>query len=462
MTKHYDTFTARHPLYRSCLPDWRFAYLAYQGGLDFKREHLFRHPAETAASFAERVRRVHYENYVAAVVEEKAALLFKRPPYRHADHPLWHQFNADIDRLGTSRDDFARRAFILSQIFGFLPVLVDLPPADDPDGRSAPYCVPILPFDLLNWADDDRGRLSWALIRETTRSAPGPDDPPAQRERFRIFDTTSWSLYQTAPDPAGGVVKIAQGDHNLGCVPLAFLYDKPHPTEHAVGLSSLLSIAERAKNILNNNSLIRDIADRCLFPFLAAQDYQGASEQRDRRVGTALMFWYPQGGSAPQWIEPDTSAIQTLRELNELETRRIYAEANLDLGFAEPLSPRSGIAHAYEWRRTNDDIAAKARSLEQFERSLDRLFAAWLNLRDFKSTISYPRDFSVLSFRSRLEEASNVLRLPLPPSALRLYLKRFIPELLDNLPADQAALLDADIDALTLPSTPIAPPPPTY
>ena len=110
MNQTYDLFSARHPIYRRCLPDWRFVYLAYHGGLDFKREHLFRHPAETASSFAERVRRVHYENYVAAVAEEKAAILFKRPPYRSANRPtpLWHAFNADVDRLGSSRDDFAR------------------------------------------------------------------------------------------------------------------------------------------------------------------------------------------------------------------------------------------------------------------------------------------------------------------------------------------------------------------
>ena len=60
MTDNHDLFAARHPLYRQCLPDWRFVYLAHQGGVAFKREHLFRHPAETATSFAERVRRVHY------------------------------------------------------------------------------------------------------------------------------------------------------------------------------------------------------------------------------------------------------------------------------------------------------------------------------------------------------------------------------------------------------------------
>ena len=456
MTDNYDLFAARHPLYRHCLPDWRFVYLAYQGGVAFKREHLFRHPAETATSFAERVRRVHYENFVASIAEKKTALLFKRPPYRAADHPLWEQLNADADRLGNDRDEFVRRCFLLSQIFGWLPVLVDLPSQDSPDGRSAPYCVPILPFDFLNWASDDRGRLTWILVRERRRDAADPFARPAERERFRIFDTRKWYLYETASDPADGVVLIAEGEHALGRVPVAVLYDRRHPTEPLVGVSTLLSIAERAKTILNNNSLIRDIADRCLFPFLAAEDYQGTGEQRERRIGTALMFWYPQGGSAPQWVEPDTSAISTLRELNEIEVQRIYDEANLDRGFAEPLAPRSGVAHAYEWRRTNDDIAAKARSIERFERSIDRLFAAWLDLRRFDSTISYPRDFSVLSFQSRLQEAETVFKLPMPQSARRQYLKRFVPELLDNLPPDSAAEIDSDIDSMSFlpPDTP--------
>ena len=449
MNNSYSFLEARHPLYRQLLPSWRFVYLAYHGGVEFKREHLFRHPAETATSFAERVRRVHYENYVAAVAEEKSALLFKRKPYRSAEHPLWDQFNSDTDRLGSSRDEFARRCFLLAQIFGWLPVLVDLPSADEPDGRKAPYCVPVLPFDFLNWAGDDRGRLSWVLIRERRRDASDPFQPSAERERYRVYDNQNWRLYETAADPADGVVKIAEGAHNLGVVPFAILCDQRHPTEQVIGISSLLSIAERAKNILNNNSLIRDIADRCLFPFLAAEDNQGSGEQKERRIGTAMMFWYPQGGSAPTWIEPDTSAINTLRALNEIEVQRIYAEARLDGGFAQQ-QPRSGVAHSYEWRRTNDDITAKARSMEHFERRLDRLFALWLDIKDFQATVSYPRDFSVLSFQSRLSEATSVLRLPLPESVLRLYLKRFVPELLDNLPPEQATTINADIDNLVL------------
>ena len=449
MSTDYDLFAARHPLYRRCLPEWRFVYLAYHGGLAFKQEHLFRHPAETASSFAERVRRVHYENYVAAVVAEKNSILFKRPPYRAAEPqtPLWEAFNADVDRLGSSRDAFARRCFVLAQLFGWLPVLVDMPSADDPDERAAPYCVPVLPFDLLNWSADERGRLAWVMIRERGRLAADPFSQPTERERFRLFDCQHWWLYETAADPADGVVKTAEGEHGLGRVPIALLHDLRHPTEPVVGVSSLLSIAERSKNILNNNSLIRDIADRCLFPFLAAEDYQGGAEQRERRLGTALMFWYPQGGSAPQWVDPDTSAIATLRELNDVEVARIYEEANLQGGFASEQA-RSGVAHSYEWRRTNDDIAAKARGLEDFERQLDSLFAAWLGLRDFSATVSYPRDFSVLAFSARLEEAASVFALPMPDSARRLYLKRFVRELLDNASPEQAAALDADIESM--------------
>jgi len=160
------------------------------------------------------------------------------------------------------------------------------------------------------------------------------------------------------------------------------------------------------------------------------------------------MFWYPQGGSYPRWIEPDTSAIATLRALNEIEVRRIYEEAHLHNGHAAE-QPRSGVAHSYEWRRTNDDISAKARSLEQFERSIDSLFAAWLGLEQFAidslfaawlglepfdSTVSYPRDFSVLAFSARLSEAKTVFSLPLPDSARRLYLPKIpLRRLIHNL-----------------------------
>lgn len=447
MSEPYDLFSSRHPAYRRCLADWRFAYLAYHGGPGFKREHLYRHPAETASSFAERVRRVHYENYVAAVAAEKASILFKRPPYRAGGHPLWQEFNADVDRQGSSRDDFARRCFVMAQIFGWLPVLVDMPPQGETQDRAAPYCVPVLPFDFLNWAADERGRPAWVLIRERRREAEDPFEWPAERERFRLFDRERWQLFETAADPADGVVKLGEGRHGLGCVPVAILYDRRHPTEPVVGLSSLLSVAERCRNILNNNSLIRDIADRCLFPFLAAEDYEGGGERRERRIGTAMMFWYPQGGASPRWIEPDTSAIATLKQLNEIEVRRIWEEANLEGGFAAEQA-RSGVAHSYEWRRTNDDIAAKARAMEEFERRVDALFGAWLGLEDFRSTISYPRDFSVLAFSSRLAEAQAVFDLPLPDSARRLYLKRFVRELLDNMSPEQAAGVDADIEGM--------------
>lgn len=145
--------TNKHEEYERNLPLWQRNYLAWLGGDDFKLQNLWPFEREEQEDFDDRLIRASYENMFADIIQRRQGLVFSRKIERRSNDYLL-KLNQNIDGLGTCREEFIKKCFRLSQIFGFLPVLVENRVTAS---ESSPRLVPVNPFNLINWQMDEDG-----------------------------------------------------------------------------------------------------------------------------------------------------------------------------------------------------------------------------------------------------------------------------------------------------------------
>src|SRR5258708_4450162 len=106
----------------------------YVGGEQLKANadrYLIRRQKEPNEVYAERLRRVFYENYAGSIVDWFAATLFRREPvllYEGNNEPaksFYGNFAGNCDQRGTALSDFLRRRLIDALIAGSSYILVD-------------------------------------------------------------------------------------------------------------------------------------------------------------------------------------------------------------------------------------------------------------------------------------------------------------------------------------------------
>jgi hypothetical protein len=426
-------FNARHEDYLRAHDAWETMYLAWQGGRAFKRAFLWRYEREEHEDWLERLRRASCENLLRDIITRRESLVFSRRVTRIAEGAAAdyaERINCDIDGRGTPRDRFVRACFRLSQVFGFLPVLIDRR-GDDGAGDDArgglPYAAPLLPFDLLNWSRAADGSLDWALVRHRLRRDSDPFAPAAGVTEYRLLTRDSIRAWREVADEralaqgrpvCAQIEEIGSVEHELGCVPLVLLYDQESEDGSLPGRASLFDPCELSIKLFNQTSWYDQLLYKTNYATLAANPFNGSSEEPEVVVGAGDVFWVPEGGQMPHWISPDVGPAEVFeRKLKDMR-RRIYEQAELDAGSAdESRDTLSGEAYDRRRRPTEDMARRLGRNLEAFERELDRMMIGrWLGLADFEPRIEYPRRYGVRAVSDAVAELRAVEQATsLPP-----------------------------------------------
>jgi len=360
-----EFFQERHRLYHKYRSAWEKMFFAYKGGEEFKSSKRFLWPyeAEAASDWELRSQRAAYENHLRDIIDRRASILFSRKIARDpkgGKRTRWEELNEDIDLRGTPREEFVRKAFMLCQIFGWLPVLVDYygrgegeTDKDREELGERPYWVPILPFDFVNWSTGEDGALEWVLIHSKLRDASEPMSPAKTSVQYRLIDRVNTEIWEEHEETDGQTGKsrtsyhmVDEIAHNLGRVPVEILVDLPMPGESIVGHSSLQESTDVSIKMFNLQSCQQDNAYKTLYSQMVAPEDAVTAEERETTVGPSYIFYYNPEASAPQWIAPPTAPVQVLQELIDAQRQRIYELAQLDAGHAEKKKEElSGVAY---------------------------------------------------------------------------------------------------------------------
>lgn len=438
-----------HPIYNQYISFWNFLMQSYEGGIDYTnsdivksvtnhnsiidvkvngkplkdRRHgnLFKHKKERSEDYIERVDMSYFYNFCAPIIDIYTNHLFKgsvNSDWKSIQDIIEMRID-NIDRKGSSIIEFRKEIAELSQIYGHVFVLVDKPKTESEIFSLAnqleqgifPYLNIFHPQDVINWALDEFGQPYWVLLRENINSNIDPfnfDKNKMMVSRYRIWTRKEWILFNEDYE------EIERGNHQLGKVPLAIVYNKPSKkNKNFMGISEIADISFIARDVYNKCSELNEIIRNQTFAVLCLQ---GKSTEYDElSVGTSKALLYPPERNVPQYISPASENAKILMDQIDRQVHKIFQIAKLDGGSAqqsEQVTSQSGISKAFDFQETNSALAKKAGHMEDAEMRIWEYFARWEN-KEFDGHVSYPRDFNIQGINEDIEQAEGLMRLSL-------------------------------------------------
>ena len=228
-----DNINREHPDYIARKAMWKQYKDLYAGGEHLRLnacEYLVRRQKEPGQVYAERLRRVFYENYVGSIVDWYAATLMRREPmlqFEGSDQgakSFYNLLSDDCDLKGTNLPEFFRQCFVQVMVLGSSFVVVDFPKAgvvaqtraeEDASGRSRAYLTQYGADEVINWNYDDKSGLDWVVIRTSCLQQSKVTDAKWEKEtRWIYYDRENYRVFRKVGE-AQTIELIDEGQHGL-------------------------------------------------------------------------------------------------------------------------------------------------------------------------------------------------------------------------------------------------------
>ncbi len=439
----------RHPDYEKLDSRWDFLLEAYEGGQEyikadwnlFKDEtpqtnfirHLHRHQREGEDDYRDRLTRAYYLNFTKPIIHIYRDHILRKgieTEYRDEENkdPNWIEFERDCTMAGASLDYFMmKRVFPMGQVFGWMPILVDMPfvpggvksDGERKEKNIRPFLKKIYPIDFLNWQMGKDGRFDWVYFRERNVHQwvdPTKIDSMDIEETFKVITRDSWAVY----DGQGNVVKDdgeeLKGDHKLGQVPVVVaLNEETEQYSLPIGMSAINDIADINKEVYNLSSLEQEfLYKQCLAVLVMDAEFLGKIVE----ISNSNALPVEDGQVTPQYISPPIDPAKYIAEkqkdlIIEIYRHALVRDTTVTTGAAE-----SGISKAYDFHNSNQNIASKAKSMQEAEDEIRFFFYLWLEggkvdkakERAVKINRRYPQEFDVKTINEMIEETISILK----------------------------------------------------
>lgn len=439
----------RHPDYEGLFLRWDFLLEAYEGGQEyiqadwmrFKDEkpeanfirHLHRHKREDSDDYRDRLTRAYYLNFTKPIIHiYRDHILRKGIETEYEDEKNkdqdWVEFEKDCTSTGMSLDYFMmKRAFPMVQVFGWQALLVDMEffpegiqtEKERKEKNARPFVLRIYPTDFLNWQIGNDGKFDWVYFRErTVQQWNDPTEIKGMRieETFKVITRDEWAVYDGQGNAIKGDNGELKGTHKLGVVPITIaINEETEQYSFPIGMSAINDIADINKELYNLSSLEQEfLYKQCLA--ILAMDEELLGKIVEFGVGNALPIG--EGQTPPSYISPPVDPAKYLSEkqkflISEIFRHAVVRDTTATIGAAE-----SGISKAYDFHHSNQNIASKAKSMEEAETEVKYYFYLWLNGGDVtkakeaagKVTRRYPQEFDVKTVNEQIEETISILK----------------------------------------------------
>jgi hypothetical protein len=422
--------------------EYELLHDAYYGtGMFSSGGALPKHPREDAKNYAFRQSLAYYLNHTAPILNACVDPIFKDEisrNYKDGSAEL-EVFMNNVDRLGTTLQEFMRFNATQSKLYGVIYVLVDNVAeigetmADVVSKRQLPYLYAIEPKAVYDWLVSDIGELERFSYKTTVFN--DKEEPVIQ---FHTWTKTNWAVR----DAEGKT--IAHGDHNLGRVPVVQWFGRSSKKTDILPPPEFLSIAKTNKQIYHQCSLLTQILNMQTFSTLTLPDNgQGAA---DITLGTNNVLLYPAESShAPGFIAPDRGPAEILMSSIKTLTDDMYRLSGINsvIGVQEA---KSGVAKQWDFERTNQRLADFSVQCESAEYDIIELFELWTGT-NVNYKCDYPREFKINDITDSLAQSQAVLDLELGSNTLKVETgKKVLDSYLPNIEPDTFDEIVAEIE----------------
>ena len=419
--------------------EYELLHDAYYGtGMFAAGGALQQHPREDAKNYAFRQQLSYFLNHTAPIINACVDPIFKDTISRnYNENELFETFLNDVDRLGTTLQEFMRYNSTQAKIYGVMYVLVDNVSeigetvADQVNNRQLPYLVAIEPKSVYKWLVNDIGELD--LFTYTTTVF---DDEGKAKTQYHEWTRTSWTVRNEEQKV------IATGEHNLGKVPIVQWFGRSSRKIDILPPPEYLAIAKTNHQVYHLCSLLTQILNMQTFSTLTLPDNgQGAD---DITLGTNNVLMYPAESShAPAFIAPDRGPAEIIMSVIKMLVDDMYRLSGINsvIGVQEA---KSGVAKQWDFERTNQRLADFSVQCESAEKDIIELFELWTNM-NVNYKCDYPREFKINDITDSLAQSQAVLDLGLGSNTLKVetgkkvldsYMPNIEPETFDEIVAE--------------------------
>lgn len=419
--------------------EYELLHDAYYGtGMFAAGGALQKHPREDTKNYTFRQSLSYFLNHTAPIINACVDPIFKDTISRnYNENELFETFLNDVDRLGTTLQEFMRYNSTQAKIYGVMYILVDNVSeigetvADQVNNRQLPYLVAIEPKSIYKWLVNDIGELDSFTYTTTVF-----DDEGKAKTQYHEWTRTSWTLKNDEEKI------IATGEHNLGKVPIVQWFGRSSRKIDILPPPEYLAIARTNHQVYHLCSLLTQILNMQTFSTLTLPDNgQGVD---DITLGTNNVLMYPAESShAPAFIAPDRGPAEIIMAVIKMLVDDMYRLSGINsvIGVQEA---KSGVAKQWDFERTNQRLADFSVQCESAEKDIIELFELWTNMNiDYKC--DYPREFKINDITDSLAQSQAVLDLGLGSNTLKVetgkkvldsYMPNIEPETFDEIVAE--------------------------
>ena len=446
---------------------WNYFVNGVQQNTQTVRGNLFIHPKERIEDYNRRISMSYYYNFCAPIIDIYSDHLFKQAvieDFKEIKSTI-DKVKDDIDRQGSSIEEFRRAMADMAQLYGHCFVVVDSPVVSDTEvvetlsdqieKRLFPYLCLYSPANVLNWSLDEFGSPYWVLLRESYDENSDPNEYKKNAKNecyYRLWTRKEWFLYNDDYELEDS------GTHDLGVVPIVCVFDKKSKkARNFLGISSISDIAFINRDIYNASSELRQILRDQTFAFLAVQGT--SDEYSDLNIGTGKGLLYPEGRNKPEFVSPPADNATIYFDHIDRQIIKIYQLAKIQNGGIGGQSKgtsastgitdtQSGVSKAWDFNQTNSSLSTKSANLEDAEMRIWQIFALWEG-KTFTGSISYPNEFSISSLVDDLTEAEQIARVSLGATFDSEVKKAIVRKKFPRMDDSEIAMMDKEIEALS-------------
>ena len=427
-------------------------------------------PRKPSAKLKARRALASYNNLAAAIIAAFKGPLFREAPNRRVGDggdtsaPI-EDWWADVYR-GQSLDEMMPTWWDLAATFGHVVLYFELPSNSDEVLTAADQSLPKVcwydPRDVIDWLEDEDGRVIAIKVQEAVPPATFDDLKPTTQYRIRVIDATGWKLF----DAKLGAM-IDSGEHNLGRVPFVFLFGQRSPSYTALG-KSVLGDPQKHIDIYNQQSEQRELLRGQTFSFVNVQLGTGpdattvtdAQTMMGNQTGTMNLLFTP---GAATILSGDAANVESYDRTISAARREIYREAGVQWETDSKDAEAEG-SLSLKREDMNTRLSSMANECQRGDYELADLFYRWrygadagpARLKNDEVTIQYPDHFAETPFEDLIAQITAARDIGMPTGVLKALRKAILTKFegMSTLPPAALQELLDEIDAMEDDPTP--------
>ena len=403
----------------SMMPDWSVMAAVTRGTnyiRDLSETYLPQEPREDEDAYQTRVDRSVLSPYTSRLIETAAGAILRKPIHVEGDQ-YWLDLCQNIDGLGSSINEYARRALVSSLTYGHSAILVDYPSASEARNLAEeralgrrPYFVHIDAPQIWGWRKESGTNRLLQVRIHAYNVRPLNDFGEEQVEEMRVIYPGRYDLYTLGQE----VVEFtATGGYSLSEIPLVPIYSNRRGL--LISQPPLLDIANLNITHYQRQADLIHALHIAAMPTLVLEGWDDTTGSATMGVNYAIAM---QPGNKAYYVQADATSFDAqMAELQSLESQ--MSTLGVTKLFGQKFVAESAEAKRIDQAQSNSVLSIISQELEsalnqafQFASQYVGIEAPEITIdRDFDYYRLIGQDVSVLAQLNQMGKISDAMLL---------------------------------------------------